>query len=149
MSDGGSGPASIFAMPLFAPSAPTRKEPVHSEPVSLITRQPLVGSFYFSCGDLFRDDVRAGIASAVAQVTIESDARIDREGFVQHEVKSFAGRRVQIELGDRAADGVQQLRPRFQRLRRYTAAAGLWLALRTPVEQRHFRAAFRKQFRGK
>ena len=93
--------------------------------------------------------MRAGVTRAVAQVTIKSDARIDRERFIQLEVKSFARGRVQIELGDGAADGVQQLRPGFQSFRRYTSAAGLRLALRTPIKQRDLCAAFGEQFGGK
>ena len=40
MSEGSNGPASIFAIPLFAPSAPTSTDPVHS-PESLSKRPPL------------------------------------------------------------------------------------------------------------
>ncbi len=53
----------------------------------LSRRQPDICSLNFSCRDLFRNDVRAGITRAVAQVTIKSDARIDRKRLIQLEVK--------------------------------------------------------------
>jgi hypothetical protein len=50
---------------------------------------------------------------------------------------------------NRAANGVQQMRPRLQGLCRYAAAAGLRLAGWTAVEERHSCALARQQFSGK
>ena len=47
MSEGGNGPASFLAIPLLAPSAPTRKAPLHCEPVSVFNCQPEPVLFIF------------------------------------------------------------------------------------------------------
>src|SRR5829696_6525577 len=93
--------------------------------------------------------MRAGVARSISQVTVKHHARINRERLVEFQVESFAGRRVQIELVNGATDGIQQLRPSLQRLRRYATATRLRFARGPAVKERHVCSALRKQLRGK
>src|SRR6185369_131215 len=102
---------------------------------------------YFSGRDLFGKHVSTSVTRTVAQVTVKRHTRIDRERFIQHEVKSLTRWRVQVEVGDCAADGVQQLWPRLQGFRSNAPAASLWFTFRTSIKEGDPRSTSGEQFR--
>src|SRR5882724_7056633 len=85
--------------------------------------------------DLFRKNVRTRRCGSITQVVIKCYPGINCEGFIEIKMDMFAGRRVELELVNRSAYGIEQLRPGFQGFWSYTSAAGLRLALRSPVKQ--------------
>src|SRR5205823_8811595 len=68
-----------------------------------------LNSFESTRGNLFGKDLRARGARPFKQKSVERDARVNREWFVEFQMKMLPRRRVHIELVNRAADCIQQM----------------------------------------
>src|SRR5882672_2812266 len=86
-----------------------------------------------SRSDLFKQDFGPSFTRAIAQIRIESNARVDCEGLIEPEMQALTRGRIHLQLIDGATDGIQQMRPSFECLRSDTAPAGLWLTFRPAI----------------
>src|SRR3982074_1509252 len=89
----------------------------------------------------------AGCDRTIAQIRIESAARVDSEWLFQVQMQPAAGGRVHVEFIDGATDCVEEVRPRFQSFRCNTATAGFGLSVRPAIKERHARACSRELLR--